>query len=354
MIAISSSRNTILLMLLVTARMGAAARASTWTKVEGGGDTICGKGTKFEFLVKRGTVDKLMIEFMGGGACFSALTCSLPEWLPIESADAMLALLATKPGLHNPKQVTSDWHAIYVPYCTGDGHVGNNTKHYVDQTVHHMGGVNARAVLDYAFENFPNVTSTLTVGQSAGAVATYMWAPYIMDHYKNADHTMIADSYVPLFGKTGVTDGLANWNMASSFPRSIVKANYTKWMSYFPGWASSFAIKVFHRFPNARFGVYASNADRVESAFYDVEGCGLEGCSWKKAMRDVMGWIGGNCSNVWTYIGHGSSHTQTVDNSEYSMVSDGVRLSDWINALVNGTSPPTNKAIDCAPKCGVF
>ena len=112
---------------------------------------ISGKGEAFTFLAKRGSVNKLLIEFMGGGACFSAVTCSLPEWLPAESATATKLFLETKPGLHNPKQETANWHAIYVPYCTGDGHVGNNTAHYADQTVHHFGGVNARAALKYAY-----------------------------------------------------------------------------------------------------------------------------------------------------------------------------------------------------------
>ena len=314
---------------------------------------ISGKGEAFTFLAKRGSVNKLLIEFMGGGACFSAVTCSLPEWLPAESATATKLFLETKPGLHNPKQETANWHAIYVPYCTGDGHVGNNTAHYADQTVHHIGGGNARAALKYAFENFPDVEATLTAGQSAGAVATYMWSTYVMDHYPNADHSMLADSYIPLFGKTGVTDGLKNWNMQSSFPRDIISANYTRWMSYFPGWAASFATKVFNHFPKSRFGIYASNGDRVESSFYDVEGCGIEGCSWKKAMRVIMPWIRNNSTNVYTYIGTGSSHTQTVDNSEYSMKSDGVVLSDWINDLITG-APDLQREVDCDPHCGWF
>jgi len=321
-------------------------------------------------------VNKLLIEFMGGGACFSATTCSLPEWIPLESANAMKLFLETKPGLHNPKQETADWHAIYIPYCTGDGHVGNNTAHYVDQTVHHMGGINAQAALSYAFEHFPDVEATLTAGQSAGAVATYMWSVYVMDHYPNADHAMLADSYVPLFGKvfslslsltrmsspthppthtgkTGVTDGLKNWKMSDFFPRDIISANYTKWMSYFPGWAASFATVAFNHFPKSRYGIYASNADSVESSFYVVEGCGIEGCSWKKAMRVVMPWLRNNSTNVYTYIGTGMSHTQTVDNAEYSMKSDGVLLSDWINDLITG-SPNLQKEVDCDPHCGWF
>ena len=206
------------------------------------------------------------------------------------------------------------------------------------------------SALKYAFETFPNVTATLTAGHSAGAVATYMWAPRVMSNYPDADHAMLADSYVPLFGETGVTDGLANWGMEWSFPVGIVDANYTKWLQYFPGWAVSFTNKVIETFPKSRFGVYASNADSVESTFYRIEGCGIEGCNWGRAMRDILPWLRGNASNVYTYIGPGSSHTQTVDNSEYSMVSNGTRLSDWINNLIVG-DPLPERSVDCYPKC---
>merc|ERR1712232_701553 len=175
---------------------------------------------------------------------------------------------------------TADWHAVYIPYCTGDGHAGNNTAQYFDQKVHHMGGVNAQATLDYVFAHFPDVEATLTAGQSAGAVATYMWAPRVMHQYPKADHAMLADSYAPLFGKTGVNDGVKNWHLPDFYPSDIVPATGAeKYLSYFPGWASSLSNEIFRAFPHSRFGLYASNGDGVESSFYIVEGCGLEGCS---------------------------------------------------------------------------
>lgn len=339
--------------LLLASAAAAALPAPTdkWQAINPGGRTICGKGTKFQFLVKKGTVNKLLVEFMGGGACFSGATCSLPEWIPVESAAATEALLAANPGLHNKKGATADWHAIYVPYCTGDGHTGNRTAQYVDQKVHHMGGENARATLAYAFEHFPGVEATLTAGQSAGAVGSYMWAPVVMHQYPSASHAMLADSYAPLFGKTGVNDGVKNWDLPSAFPASIVPALADKkYLQWFAGWGTSFALDVFRVFPAARFGMYASNGDTVETAFYSIEGCGVEGCSWKKAMRDVFGWVTGNATNAYTYIGPGSSHTQTITNGEYSMVSDGVLLSDWIDGLVIGSRSP-QRVVDCAPKC---
>lgn len=215
-----------------------------------------------------------------------------------------------------------------------------------------MGAVNALAVLEYAFAQFPDVQATLTAGQSAGAVGSYVHAPRIMAHWPEAEHAMVADSYVPLFGKTGITDGLENWHLRDVFPTEQVPALADKkYLSYFRGWAASMAIDVFQAFPKARFGVYASNGDVVESSFYVVEGCGIAGCSWRKAMRQVLPWLRGNCSNVFTYIGTGDSHTQTVDDGEYSMVAGGVRLSDWINLLVNRSQPLPHE-VDCLPHCG--
>ena len=43
--------------------------AEGWTQIEPGGDTICSRGTKYFFMVRKGSVNKVVIDFMGGGAC---------------------------------------------------------------------------------------------------------------------------------------------------------------------------------------------------------------------------------------------------------------------------------------------
>ena len=40
-----------------------------------GGDTICSDGSPYRFFVHRGDPSKLLIEFEGGGACWSGATC---------------------------------------------------------------------------------------------------------------------------------------------------------------------------------------------------------------------------------------------------------------------------------------
>src|SRR5689334_15759391 len=41
-----------------------------WTKIDGGGEAICARGTPYSFWVRPGTVNKLLIFFEGGGGCW--------------------------------------------------------------------------------------------------------------------------------------------------------------------------------------------------------------------------------------------------------------------------------------------
>ena len=41
----------------------------TWHAVEPGGDTICSRGQPWAFFFRPGVVNKLVVEFQGGGAC---------------------------------------------------------------------------------------------------------------------------------------------------------------------------------------------------------------------------------------------------------------------------------------------
>ena len=62
------------------AGLAAAAGGSggVWQAVAPGGATACSHGTPYTFFVSPGTVNKLLVEFEGGGCCFDALTCATP------------------------------------------------------------------------------------------------------------------------------------------------------------------------------------------------------------------------------------------------------------------------------------
>jgi len=168
-----------------------------WQRVEIPG-TVCGNGSQYKFwYYDSPTSQNLLIMFEGGGACWDYETCSgqagllgaaNPNGLPDDyitqfKAEYVSPLVnGADPGIPGrPKNpiVTNGWDVVYMPYCTGDVHVGNNVVTYTDPTGQnppitwrHAGFNNTRAALQYLAGVFPNVNKLLVTGFSAGGVAS--------------------------------------------------------------------------------------------------------------------------------------------------------------------------------------
>jgi hypothetical protein len=126
----------------------------SWTKIEPGGETICSQGTPYAFYAHPGTVNRLVVYFEGGGACWDANTCSNPGIYYDASVDETDNPENDAKGifdLDNPANPFIDWFQVFVPYCTGDVHWGNQATTYhwggADHTINHKGFTNVSAVL---------------------------------------------------------------------------------------------------------------------------------------------------------------------------------------------------------------
>jgi hypothetical protein len=74
---------------------------------------------------------------------------------------------------------TNGWDVVYMPYCTGDVHVGNRVVTYTDPTgvnppivFRHAGYTNTVAALNFLHTRFPSINKLLITGFSAGGVAS--------------------------------------------------------------------------------------------------------------------------------------------------------------------------------------
>ena len=115
--------------------------------MEPGGATNCADGTPFSFLVRKGTTnaDKVLVDFMGGGACwgdrcfedasisFQSISNGIMGFaaaLAGQTTEAVRALL-TAFGMGAPVALdtavgdVSTWTYVLVPYCTQDIHLGS-------------------------------------------------------------------------------------------------------------------------------------------------------------------------------------------------------------------------------------
>jgi hypothetical protein len=177
-----------------------------WTRIEAGGDARCAHDTPYAYWVKPGTVNKLLVYFQGGGGCWSAETCASGSTLyddavtPRDDPNGRNGIL----DWDNPDNPFHNYHAVYIPSCTGDVHWGDNDQTYATEdggelTIYHRGFVNASTALNWAYENVTTPDSVFVTGCSAGSVGSILFAPYLIDRYPDAAVTQLGDSLADCF-----------------------------------------------------------------------------------------------------------------------------------------------------------
>ena len=194
--------------------------ADVVTRLSPAGPTSCADGSPFSFLVRRGSganERKVIVDFMGGGACWDEQSLSpasrrfqrLPDalssvdGLPSEVANSLLvgagfSAFPLSPDASSPLGGTASYTYVFVPYCTQDIHLGTCNQTYTDpqsgesRTLRHNGETNSRAVMSWVYANFPpgspSAPDTLTfMGCSAGAAGA------IVTEAAQASQTYAAD-----------------------------------------------------------------------------------------------------------------------------------------------------------------
>lgn len=166
--------------------------------------TVCGDGSQYRFFVRRTGSPDVMFFLEGGGACWDYDTCSgragklgaanpngiAPDYMAQPTAQYVSPLVnGADPGIlalrAKSDVVTKGWNVVFLPYCTGDVHIGHNVATYVDPTGqeppltwHHSGYDNTMAAIDWTASQFPSIRKLLVTGFSAGGTATsaaYYW-----------------------------------------------------------------------------------------------------------------------------------------------------------------------------------
>ncbi len=362
-----------------------------------------GADATYAFLVKRGTNNKLLINFMGGGACWTDTNCLgpsntityIPDLTPFQQATLALASPLIDAGIlnhNNAENPFRDWNMIFIPYCSGDIHVGSNDTTYTDpqtgisSVIRHRGFDNFLAVLQYMQLQFPesNVQRVFVTGQSAGGYGAIFNFPYIKELYYSKQVDMLGDGSA---GAIDVTDtgasatafqtaSASRWNAGVSTPSWIstvagqyltlnIAQFYSRIAAYYQSGA---AVPAPGR---SRYAQYSSAYDGNQRFFFDVMRLSLKtparsyttadsmwgrsdgydaqrvggnpalnvNCNWNNQLRSLA--TGAANSNYHALIASGSVHTISMSNSFYKTSiptsSGSVRLVDWYNAMLSGS-----------------
>jgi hypothetical protein len=351
----SRTRRSLLLLLVSLAVVLSGCGPSTqleWSRIVPGGDCQCADGSEFAFWNWRADPTKVVFFLNGGGVCWDAATCGFTGDHG-ESDFYDWSVQGTEPenrsgifDITRGDNPFSEYSFVYVSSCTGDAHLGNTTQEYsADLTVAHRGYVNGTAAIAYLAENYPDATEVIVVGKTAGSVAAPIYGGLIAD--------LLPDANVAVFGAQS-----GAWPDDPDFNTEILEGEWGAY-SAVPDWAVA-GLDV-RAWGVPRFWSQAARHDpQLVLARFDF-------AFDPHAASEVTRWIGGKNSNLLeviddneaaieadgvtlhSYTAPGADHQIFEPNKFYDLAVNGVRLVDWLGALVTSDPPPDVHCDQCAP-----
>ncbi|MEO1291077.1 MAG: pectin acetylesterase-family hydrolase [Chloroflexota bacterium] len=251
--------------------------AGVWTEIDV--DTgVCLYGGDYSFFVfpNPTPTNNLVIYFQGGGACWDGLTCgSIGSYATVFDVYSEQINLYTQGifALGNQANPIQEANIVFVPYCSGDLHMGNSQATFEvppeagysdpEIDVFFNGFNNASAVLEWVYANFQSPSRLLISGCSAGGYGALHQAPYIMEQYSGVPTTIISDAAIGIQGKNW--NGFETWNALSTLPDFIPElANMTT-----QDYSTTAHMEIVVRtYPQTNFAQYSSYLDETQVSFF--------------------------------------------------------------------------------------
>lgn len=205
----------------------------TWQRIEIEG-AMCSNGSSYPIFVNySATSNNLVVMLEPGGACWDYGSCSPDGGLRgaanpngIGEGVSHIATLQYLPLLRSEPEVNpaSEYNKIFVPYCTGDIHTGNNTITYEgpngeELEFHHNGHDNIQRVIKWIGENFEDIPKLLVTGCSAGGAGALINYHFFRQGLESAVQCgYLLDDSGPIFPSSGNSGPLhekvrESWNV---------------------------------------------------------------------------------------------------------------------------------------------
>ena len=314
-----------------------------------------GTDPKFSFWAKRGTTKDLVVFFEGGGACWDNLTCTFPigSGLPAPAPQFYVSAISptTNPATYDgifkpdPANPVKDWSFVYIPYCTGDIHIGSATKQYSNAgnpllpgtfSIQHRGFDNFMVVLDWIEQNFDAPKKILVTGSSGGGYGASANFPWIQEAYPNAHVYVIADA------SQGVTTVAFDTNNPgrNSWNPQLAPWVYGNDPSLIPSPDLLRTAAEFYR--HTKVSQFTTALDGVQIAFYGVMKqfygpggtCPNPAIDWNQQMLGTLDSYAAEVDNFRYYLAGGTYHTIMRSPLFYTEASAGIPYADWVGAML--------------------
>jgi hypothetical protein len=326
-----------------------ASGTEAWRPVAAPASCRCSDGSPYNFWVREGDPQRVVFFLAGGGACFSAETCGPANPTFTRNLAGGPGSLEQHPGsegifdFEREDNPFRDHSVVYVPYCTGDLHLGDATKDYGDGVVvHHNGVSNASTALAATAALFPDAEQLVVAGASAGSAGAPMYGGLASDVLRDAEITILADgsgAFPPDEGITTAIGGL--WGTHTNLPPWPESEGEPVAAWNLPG----LFVQTARHAPDVTAATINSAYDETQAEF--VELIGLD--------DDLLSLIDANAQyvesrgvEVASWVNAGDMHTVLMRPELYTLEEGGTSLLDWVTDLVAGEDVEDVHCEECA------
>jgi hypothetical protein len=309
----------------------------TWVPIDG---AKCRDGSSTGIGVNLGSAsDKLMIFLEGGGACFNDVTCltnpssfGASDFTSFDGGEGHGGIF----NRDDANNAVKDWNYVYVPYCTGDIHAGNNVS---------SADAGSSVSNQHVAPTFPNLSQVLLTGISAGGFGASANYAQVAKAFSGNTVALIDDSGPPMEdpyeSKCQQEQVTALWGLDKTL-LSDCGADCTNPATYYLDYAKHIGA----HYPNAPFGLIEAAEDGVISLFFGFGyNNGADDCmgsvttsepgpTFTAGLQDVRAKLAGN-PKFGSFIFPGSDHTSLITSFD-TRTTDGVNLYDWVRQTIAG------------------
>lgn len=327
---------TLIAILSITTFFAQATYARNWEKIKIPG-AVCGDGLPYQvFVDKKADTKNLLIEFMGGGACWSDQTCwglNFRTWIhPIPEAPFFSYMTSDYWGWStHPFRGDS---AIYLPYCTGDVFSADHVANYDGKKVHHQGYRNVVMAFAYLKEkniiSFKDLERVTVWGASAGAIG-------VLVHLNNLEPYFAKETVkIAVIDSAGLHFGPTFWQkftpeLFSDYQQTFAKIGLN--VTADDGFLAPNMGPVFSKLSNWTIGILQATRDEVMSTVFGD----IAPRDHRRLILSNQGLpaVAKNYANVHTWVSDSDMHTfLLLKSSSYMDDMENKSAINFVNQLV--------------------
>jgi hypothetical protein len=352
---------TLLSLLLITSSLAFAQNSSPvsgfgdlnegWNTFKPGGETMCAHGTEFEFWVRPGHPERLLVYLYGGGGCWDAEGCQEgSRWYtaavePERHPSRLSGIL----DLQHPGNPFAEYTMVVVPVCTGDVHLGANDTVYRLVTedgnesefkIRHRGKTNVLSAVAWIEANLTSPSEIFVAGSSAGSVGAPFYGSLMAQQYPEARVVSVSDDSGAFGPEVALGADPERWGLPDAL------RSYAGWEQFDArGGSVALAVTAGRSAPNLRVFQIDHAHDATQRSH--IQRTGIEDPDVFDLLERSRTAIRTELPEFRAYTLGGFVHTSLWGPLFYRYAEEGYHLRDWTAAIAAGHDVPDVSCSAC-------